>query len=110
MDITPQNELNMLRSFINALPNSPTKKQHEELYQTKKKALNKTKKNLNIAKKKSNNAAANAFLLNVFGTTTGRTHSPIIKHSSKPNMPTRNLPPLPPGVKGGLRKRKTRRR
>ena len=93
MELTPQNELNMLKNYINSLPNGPEKNRRKELYQTKKKKLN--------------NAAANAFLLSEFGITTGRTHSPIIKHSSKPNMPTRNLPPLPPGVKGGLRKRKT---
>lgn len=98
MDLTPQNELNMLQNYIKHLKNSNSNniKKYEQLYQTKKKKLN--------------NAAANAFLLSEFGTTTGRRHSPIIKHSSKPNMPTRNLPPLPPGVKGGLRKRKTMKR
>ena len=106
MEITPQNELDMLQSYINHLKKgkkSNNIKKYEQLYQTKKKALNKTKKNLN-------NAAANAFLMSEFGSKNGRTRSPALNYSSKPNMPTRSLPPLPPGVKGGRRKRKTHRR
>ena len=104
MEITPQNELNMLQSYINHLKKgkkSNNIKKYEQLYQTKKKELNKTKKNLN-------NAAANAFLMSEFGSKNGRTRSTAQTLKFVPPMPT--YPPPPPKRKGGRRKRKTMKR
>jgi len=94
MEITPQNELNMLQSYINHLPNGPEKNRRKELYQTKKKKLN--------------NAAANAFLMSEFGSKNGRTRSTAQTLKFVPPMPT--YPPPPPKRKGGRRKRKTMKR
>ena len=94
MELTPQNELNMLKNFIDHLPNGPEKNRRKELYQTKKKKLN--------------NAAANAFLMSEFGSTNGRTRSTAQRLSFIPPMPT--YPPPPPKRKGGRRKRKTMKR
>jgi hypothetical protein len=99
--LTPQNELTMLQNYINHLPNGYEKKMRMELYQTKKKELNKTKKN-------SNNAAANAFLMSEFGSKNGRTRSTAQTLKFVPPMPS--YPPPPPKRKGGRRKRKTMKR
>ena len=95
MELTPQNELNMLKNFIDHLPNGHEKKMRMELYQTQKKKLN--------------NAAANAFLMSEFGSTTGRERSTAQPLKFIPPMPT-YLPPPPPKRKGGRRKRKTMKR
>ncbi len=94
MELTPQNELNMLQSYINHLPNGYEKKMRMELYQTKKKKLN--------------NAAANAFLMSEFGSKNGRTRSTAQRLRFIPPMPI--YPPPPPKRKGGRRKRKTMKR
>ena len=73
MELTPQNELNMLKNYINSLPNGYEKKMRMELYQTQKKKLN--------------NAAANAFLMSEFGSKNGR------KRSTAQNL--RFIPPMP---------------
>jgi len=92
MELTPQNELNMLKNYINSLPNGPEKNRRKELYQTK--------------KKKFNNAEAEKFLLSEFGSTTGRNRSTAQTLRFIPPMPT--YPP--PKRMGGLRKRKTIKR
>ena len=102
MEITPKIELNMLQNYINALPNGYEKKMRMELYQTQKKALNKTKKNLN-------NAEANAFLMSEFGSKNGRKRSTAQTLKFIPPMPT-YPPPPPPKRNGGRRKHKTIKR
>jgi hypothetical protein len=95
MELSPQNELNMLKNFIDHLPNGPEKNRRKELYRTKKRVLN--------------NKAANAFLLSEFGSKNGRTRSTAQTLKFVPPMPT-SPPPPPPKRKGGRRKRKTMKR